>query len=182
MSRQEVSSDTFKARKYLPTVFKIIVIFFFVVPSVWVVIDVINASDFLAYSFPDHDEQKKIARAFEAKSGADFNCVIGAIDGLLICIHKPAEYFCKMINCGAASFRCHRKDKFGLNMQAICDHKLRFRWIDVSWPGASSDYMAWATSTFCVMLETGERMLENIRIRVCENHNEPDCSSPFTLH
>ena len=67
--------------------------------SVWVVIDVINASDFLAYSFPDHDEQKQIARAFEAKSGAGFNCVIGAIDGLLICIpHKPAEYFCKMIN------------------------------------------------------------------------------------
>jgi hypothetical protein len=113
--------------------------------SVWVVIDVINKCDNLAYSFPDLKEQAEIARAFQSKSGAGFSCVIGAIDGLLIAIRKPAEYFCQMMNCGSASFRCHRKDKYGLNMQAI--------WIDINWPGASSDYMAWVTSDLCIKLE-----------------------------
>ena len=32
-------------------------------------------------------------------------------------------------------------------MQAICDHKLRFRWVDINWPGSCSDYMAWVTSS-----------------------------------
>lgn len=119
----------------------------------WVVIDVINKCDKLAYSFPDLKEQAEIAWAFQSKSGAGFSCVIEAIDGLLIAIRKPAEYFCQMMNCGSASFRCHRKDKYSLNMQAICDHKLRFRWIDINWPGASSDYMAWVTSDLCIKLE-----------------------------
>ena len=29
----------------------------------------------------------------------------------------------------------------------------RFRWIDINWPGATSDYMAWVTSEFCNSLE-----------------------------
>ena len=52
------------------------------------------------------------------------------------------------------SFKCSRKDKFGLNMQAICDHKFRIRWIDLTWPGNSSDYMAWVTSDFYHELNT----------------------------
>ena len=48
---------------------------------------------------------------------------------------------------------CSRKDKYGLNMQAMCDHHLRFTWIDIRWPGISSDYMAWVTSKLCDTLE-----------------------------
>ena len=121
--------------------------------SVWGVIDAINNTERLAYRFPNHDEQRDIARGFLARSGAGFDKVIGAIDGLLICILKPSIDFCRELNCGSASFRCHRKDKYGLNLQAICDHRLKFIWIDMQWPGATSDYMAWVTSGLCYLLE-----------------------------
>ena len=43
-----------------------------------------------------------------------------------------------------------------MNMQAICDDLLRFRWIDINWPGSSSDYMAWVTSSLYADLEDNE--------------------------
>ena len=53
--------------------------------SVWCVIDAINTTECLAYDFPSHNEQQKIAKGFEGMSGAGFDNVIGAIDGLVIC-------------------------------------------------------------------------------------------------
>ena len=89
--------------------------------SVWGVIDAVNSTDALAYLFPFQAEQKKIAKAFESKSGAGFKNVIGAIDGILICTLMQCAFVCELLQCGAKSFRCHRKDMYGLNMQAICD-------------------------------------------------------------
>jgi hypothetical protein len=79
-------------------------------------------------------------------SGAGFDRVIGAIDGILIWTVKPNKNECEKAECGSKSFFCSRKDKFGMNMQAICDHNLRFTWIDICWPGCTADYMAWVTS------------------------------------
>ena len=121
--------------------------------SVWGVIDAINNTKRLAYRFPNPDEQRDIAQGFLDRSGAGFDKVIGAIYGLLICILKPCLDFCCELNCGSASFRCHRKDKYGLNLQAICDHRLKFIWIDMQWPGATSNYMAWVISGLCYLLE-----------------------------
>ena len=56
----------------------------------WGVIDVINRTPRLAYHFPDHAEQREIARGFQNRSGAGFDKIIGAIDGLIICTLKPA--------------------------------------------------------------------------------------------
>ena len=123
--------------------------------SVWCVIDAINQTDELKYSFPAEAEQEVIAAGFKRKSGAGFSNVIGAIDGLVICTLMPSLIICRMLNCGQKSFRCHRKDKFGLNMQAICDHMLRFTWVEIKWPAATSDYLAWVTSSLCMMLEEG---------------------------
>jgi hypothetical protein len=121
--------------------------------SVWGVIDVVNKTDLLAYHFPSHDEQRRISRAFSRKCKAGFDMVIGAIDGLLIWTLMPPLSMCRFLNIGQSNFRCHRKDKFGFNMQAICDHNLKFYWVEVWWPGATSDYMAWATSWLCHALE-----------------------------
>ena len=121
--------------------------------SVWGVVDAINTSDGLVYHFPNHDKQKEIADGFLAKSGAGFSNVIGAIDGLVICILKPCLVICGEIECGQTNFRCHRKDKYGLNLQAICDHKLRIFWAEIKWPAATSDYMAWFTSSLYRALE-----------------------------
>ncbi|KAL7540732.1 hypothetical protein ACHAWF_006765 [Thalassiosira exigua] len=41
-------------------------------------------------------------------------------------------------------------------MQAICDHTLKFFWVEIQWPAATSDYMAWTTSALCRMLEENE--------------------------
>jgi hypothetical protein len=79
--------------------------------------------------------------------------VIGAIDSLLIWTLMPPLSVCWFLNVGQANFRCHRKDKFGFNMQAICDHNLKFYWVNVKWPGATSDCMAWMTSGLCNLPE-----------------------------
>ena len=75
-----------------------------------------------------------------------FSNAIGALDGMLIWMIKPYFRWCRLSECSKAQYKCHRKDKFGMNMQATCDHKLRFTWIDIQWPGSTSDYLAWITS------------------------------------
>ena len=121
--------------------------------AVWGVLDAINTTKELEYKFPNHEEQKNIARGFGLMSGVRFDKVIGAIDGLIICCVMPPLKFCRALNCGQINFRCHRKDKYGLNLQAICDHMLRFYWAEIEWPAATSDYMAWVTSSLYRTLE-----------------------------
>ena len=94
-------------------------------------------------------------------SGANFDTVIGAIDGILIWIIKPSKREARHCGCGDKSFLCGRKGKFGLNMQAICDHLLRFRWIDINWPGSAADYMAWVTSDTYTKIENTQNLGEN---------------------
>ena len=121
--------------------------------SVWGVVDAINATKYFNYSFPTHKQQMKIAAAFQAKSGAGFDNVVGAIDGLVICTRMPTLAKCVAMNVGQVNFRCHRKDKYGMNLQAICDHDLKFTWADMRYPAATSDYMAWVTSKLHRALE-----------------------------
>jgi hypothetical protein len=92
--------------------------------SIWGVVDVVNNNKHLGIQFPDHSEQLEIAHSFQQMSGAKFGTVVGAIDGILIWILKPSKRECRQLQCGEASFFCARKDKFGFNMQAICDNKL----------------------------------------------------------
>ena len=61
---------------------------------------------------------------------------------------------CDKVKCGQVNFYCSRKCKYGINLQAICDHNLMFRWIDMNYPGCASDYIAWSTSQLCYDLET----------------------------
>ena len=124
--------------------------------SVWGVVDAVNKCKELEFSFPNHEEQQKIAAGFKKKSGANFSNVIGAIDGILIWMMKPSFRWCRLTKCGEGQYKCHRKDKFGMNIQAIYDHKLRFTWIDIRWPGSTSDYLAWVTSDLCQELDANE--------------------------
>lgn len=128
--------------------------------SVWGVVDCVNHCEDLQLKFPSHAEQQKISSGFKRKSGALFDCVIGCIDGMLIWITKPTKKECREEECGEKNFKCSRKDKFGMNLQDIYDHKLRFIWIDIQWPGATSDYMAWVISDLCHKLETTDMLLD----------------------
>mmetsp|Transcript_1390 Transcript_1390/g.2000 ORF Transcript_1390/g.2000 Transcript_1390/m.2000 type:complete len:227 (-) Transcript_1390:113-793(-) len=127
--------------------------------NVWGIVDIINTSKEFDFHFPNHLEQGLFLDGFKKMSGANFDMIVGCIDGLLIWIKKPSKKECKDEKCGEKNFLCSRKNKFGLNLQAICDHKLRFTWIDIQWPGSTSLYMAWVTSDLCHDLESKTNML-----------------------
>ena len=131
--------------------------------SVWGVVDCVNKCDQLSFHFPKLDEQDEISEGYLKRSGAGFSNVIGGIDGILIWIKKPTKTKCAMAKVADGLFKCWRKDKFGLNMQAICDHKLRIRWIDIRFPGNASDYMAWITSSLCKKLDDSYQLPRMIK-------------------
>ena len=121
--------------------------------SVWGVVDCINTCDALAFNFPSLQDQEIIRQGYKQKSGIGLSNIIGAIDGMLIWIKKPSLTVVDKLRCGQINFYCSRKAKYGLNLQAICDHNLEFRWIDIRYPGCASDYIAWNTSQLCVDLD-----------------------------
>ncbi len=79
--------------------------------------------------------------------------MVGAINCLMVCTFMPSLSKCLFMNCVQANFQCHQKDKYGLNLQAICDHNLKFTWIEMKWHVATSDYMAWVTSSLAIELD-----------------------------
>jgi hypothetical protein len=121
--------------------------------SIWGVVDVINVTAKLKYQVPDHEQQREIAAGFCAQSEAGFDSVVGAIDGLVVCTIMLTLSECKHMNCGQANFRCHQKDKYGLNLQAICEHNLKFWGVEMKWSAATSNYMAWVTLSLNIELE-----------------------------
>jgi hypothetical protein len=117
--------------------------------SVWAVVDAINAHPKLKIEYPCcHAKQKKIAEGFKQKSSVGLDACAGCIDGMLVWTEKPSERDCKKFKCGAAKFLCGQKGKFGLNLQAVCDHKRCFLECWILNPGSSSDYISYIRSPF----------------------------------
>jgi hypothetical protein len=111
--------------------------------SFWMVIDAVHKSSQLDIQFPtSHEEQEKVAKEFQSKLSVGISCCVSAIDGILIRIHKPSDSDCNMLGFGQTKFFCGRKKKFGLNMQAVCDAQRRFLWVDIRYPGTTSDFFA----------------------------------------
>lgn len=126
--------------------------------SIWGIVDVVNSTPSLSLNtggdiFPTHAEQELISQGFLERSGAGFDQVIGAVDGMLVWTEMPSKKSCRKMSCGQTSFHCARKGKYGINLLAMCDHKARFRWVDISAPGRSSDYMSWIKSGLPSVLE-----------------------------
>jgi hypothetical protein len=84
-----------------------------VMKSVWRVIDAVNNHPMFDIESPaSHMRQQQIAKEFERKSGADFKCCAGAIDGILIWIHKPTKKRCaEEAGCVDGEFVCGLKGK-----------------------------------------------------------------------
>lgn len=123
--------------------------------SVWYVVDAIHATKSFNIAFPQrHDEQLKVAAGFQRKSRAQLDNCAGAIDGMLVWIHKPTRKEMQRQGFGEMKCYCGRKKKYGLNMQAICDSMGRFLDIEIAFPGASSDYFAFHYSKVKKKLET----------------------------
>jgi DDE superfamily endonuclease len=124
--------------------------------SVWFVVDAINQRADMDIIYPkDHDAQQQIAKEFQAKSKADFDCCAGAVDGILIWTNRPTALDAEATEVGPAKYFCGRKHKFGLNCQAICDARGRFLDVSVIAPGATSDVLAFEGAAIYRKLKDG---------------------------
>jgi hypothetical protein len=94
----------------------------FVFESVWMIVEAVNELAEMQIEYPSDVEcQKKIAKGFCEASKVKFNCCTGEIDGVLIWMHKPSLKEANAAGVGQKKFLCGRKNKFGLNCQAVCD-------------------------------------------------------------
>jgi len=118
------------------------------------IIDAVNSVVEFKIEFPcDHDEQRKIAQGFKEKSQADIDCCAGCIDGMLVWMLKPNQTVCNASKVDSGKFFCGRKHKFGVNFQAVCDHKKRFINVSILFPASCSDFMAFEGSNIRHKLE-----------------------------
>jgi hypothetical protein len=127
-----------------------------VLNSVWYVVDAVHQHPDFGIEYPESTfAQVEIAAQFRQKSGANFSCCAGAIDGMLIWIQRPSETECERLGVGSGKFFCARKHKFGLNCQAVCDCRGRILDISVVFPGTTSDCLAFEGSSLFQRLERG---------------------------
>jgi len=91
---------------------------------------------------------QNLASLFAEKTDGVFYGPFGALDGLAVCIRSPTltdvpdpgNYFC-------------RKGFYALNVQAICDKRLRFLWIFPSSKGSTHDATAFRHSRLMDLLK-----------------------------
>eukprot|EP00804_Cyclotella_cryptica_P003297 CCRYP_010514-RA/>CCRYP_010514-RA protein AED:0.20 eAED:0.23 QI:0/-1/0/1/-1/1/1/0/211 len=126
--------------------------------SVWGTTDSINATSSLSFNqnnaeFPPHEEQWEIAEGFKLQRTAGFEKICLAVDGMLVWTVQPTTADCEELRVGERRFHCARKDKFGVNLMAGCNHMRRFRFADIHRPGLTSDYLAFATSDLGIKLD-----------------------------
>ena len=152
-----------------------------VLTSVWRIVDAVNACPQLQMHFPiDLEGQRSIANGFEKKSHVGFDNCVGCIDGMLVWIHKPSKRALEKAGFGPKKFFCGRKKKFGLNLQAICDHNRKFLDIDIVHPGSTSDYLCFSTSAISDRLENQGLLHEGFTIFGDNAYvNSPFMTTPF---
>jgi len=62
-----------------------------------------------------------LPRVLNKKSGAGFDKVIIALDGMLVWTKQSPKHECKQLKIGGRSLHCYRKDKFGYLLLVGCD-------------------------------------------------------------
>ena len=115
---------------------------------IWKTVDAINIALDIKTDFSDIDTCARIAEGFAAKSTEGlFSHCIGAIDGIQIKIRCPGPHVKNR-----RSYFC-RKGFYSLNVQAVCDSRRRFIDVDCSYPGSTSDSIAWLKTQVCREIE-----------------------------
>jgi hypothetical protein len=74
---------------------------------------------------------------------------IGALDGILVETYLPKKRETQRRN----DYRSGHKKRIGLNVQALCDAKLRFLLISVLCPGKTNDWSAYGKSVMRNLVE-----------------------------
>jgi hypothetical protein len=114
-----------------------------------VFIDAVINCDKLSIVLPKEDELEDLAIETTKKSTCDasFHGCVLMMDGFLSSRIKPGDNECST---PADYFSGHKKTH-GLNVQALCDHSLRFRYVCVAAPGKTNDHKAFER---CTALQT----------------------------
>ena len=116
------------------------------------VVHAVNQCPAFDISFPEsHEEQREIAACFELiKSDIGLSNCAGALGSMLVWTDQPNNNNNKDDNKLKASREhphfCQAKNKFGFNMQAVCDHNGRFLHVSVDHPGSTNNNEAFADS------------------------------------
>jgi hypothetical protein len=106
----------------------------------WQTIFTLYDCEQLKISFPQTNEEcREVASAFASISRGEaiVNCV-GAIDGYLLHTAAPP----KSVIGNVRSYFSGHYQQYGVNIQACCDHLLRFTYIAVACPGVMNDNQA----------------------------------------
>ena len=118
-----------------------------------------NNCESLKFKFPDtHEGQDLVAKGCKDKSKAGFNNCVGCINCMLICTNKPGRRVLEGEKIVPIKFFCGRKKKYGLVIQATCDHHRRFLDIDLQKSATTTDYLIFYASDFWVF----ERWFDSI--------------------
>lgn len=124
--------------------------------SIWYVVEATNRLPEFFIRYPSgKEQQQKIADDFCLASGVGFKNCAGAIDGILVWIQKPSGTEAEAAGIGLKKLFCSRKNKFGLNCQAVSDKRGRFLDISITYGAASSDCLAFEASDLHRRLEMG---------------------------
>jgi len=105
-------------------------------------LDAVIACNALEIRFPQTPlELEDVRKRFAAKSTNNVmrGCV-GALDGLLARINQPSNAECEG---NPRSYHSGHYNDYGLNVQAICDARLRFLFFAVAAPGGTGDLVAY---------------------------------------
>ena len=97
------------------------------------------------------EDLQKIAKGFDKISGASglYDGAVGALDGWLACTEKPGD-----VDSPTDYYSGHYQ-RFGINVQAICDANLRFLYFGVCAPGGCNDSRALRKCTkLCKWIDT----------------------------
>lgn len=94
---------------------------------------------------PEREELRRVAEDFYEIAG--FPRVVGALDCTHIKIISRGGFLAEM-------FRC-RKGYFSINVQVVCDAKLKIRDIIARWPGSVHDCTIFNNSHLCADFERG---------------------------
>ena len=106
----------------------------------------------LKIRMPKTDEELwKITKGFDEISGASglYDGAVGALDGWLACTDKPGDVD------NPTDYYSGHYQRFGINVQAICDVNLRFLYFAVCAPGGCNDSRALRKCTkLCKWIDT----------------------------